>query len=155
MNQRNIIELASSFRQAIERAQSAGEFNKDISFGVFPRRCCGDTSCLLGHFLLKNGIQTRYVCGNYYGDDCEYGQSHAWLELPNGTIIDITADQFKNKPIFLNNSRDVYVGKRNSFYQLFEVDERRDIHDTVYLSELGEFCYPRLISIYNTILRYM
>lgn len=109
---------------------------------------------MLGHFLLEKGIKTRYICGNYYGDNVEYGQSHAWLDMSDGTIIDITGNQFADNPIFLNNSYDVYVGKINSFYRLFDVDER-DIHNTVYLFELGSFCYPRLKRIYDTILRYM
>ena len=38
-------------------------------------------------------------------------QSHAWAQLSNRVILDITGDQFKNRSVFLNYSTPVYIGR--------------------------------------------
>ena len=59
---------------------------------------------------------------NYYDD--EGVQSHAWLELSDGVIVDITGDQFKYDKVFLNYNVPVYVGKMDAFHALFDVEAR-------------------------------
>lgn len=49
-------------------------------------------------------------------------QSHAWLELADGTVIDITGDQFRFEPHPLKNDCPVYCDKPNEFFNLFELD---------------------------------
>ncbi len=149
-----LIGLVEQFRNAIDTAREKGSFFGDICFGEFPRACCGDASDLLAHYLLKNGIQTNYVCGNYYGDPEGGWQSHAWLELQNGIVIDITGDQFKYNELLLNYDVPVYVGKMDEFHALFEVEER-DIREAVALDKLGEFTYPRLKRLYDCIIECM
>lgn len=142
------------FRNAIEKAKNDEQFLKDISFHQFPRACCGDASDLLGHYLLTKGIRTKYVCGNYYGDDEGNGQSHAWLLLDDEIIIDITGDQFRFNPIFLKYDNPVYIGPCDEFHSLFDVDDR-DIRDISFVDELGAFCAPRLINLYSIITSYI
>ena len=149
-----VIGLVMQFREAIEIARYENEFREDICFGSFPLGCCGDTSDLLAHYLLKHDIETYYICGNYYGDNEGYGQSHAWLELSDGTIIDITGDQFKYNDIFMNYSIPVYVGEKDEFHAMFDVDDR-DIRKGVALEYLGEVCYPRLKCLYDIISKYI
>ena len=149
-----IVELVTRFREAIEKAKEEGCFVSDIPFCHFPRGCCGDASDLLAHYLLQHGISSNYICGNYYGDDKGFGQSHAWLQLENGIIMDITGDQFKYNDVFLNYSDTVYVGKMDSFHALFEVEER-DIKKSVTLDKLRNFCYTRLMYLYNTITEHL
>lgn len=72
MNDLQIYNLVLSFRKAIERARDAGEFQEDIAFGHFPRRCCGDTSYLLAEFLNRHGAESIWV-------SMEKDGSHAWL----------------------------------------------------------------------------
>lgn len=150
----NVIRLVTKFREAIDIARGDDAFLTDLCFGNFPRACCGDASDLLAHYLLKYGVRTNYVCGNYYENDGGYGQSHAWLELLDGTIIDITGDQFRYSDIFLNYDIPVYVGKMDEFHALFEVEER-DVREGVTIDKLGEFCYPRLKRLYDIIMQYI
>lgn len=143
-----------AFRTAIEKAKNDEQFIKDINFHQFPIACCGDASDLLGHYLLTKGIITKYVCGNYYGDNEENGQSHSWLLLDDEIIIDITGDQFRFNPIFLRYDNPVYVGPCDEFHSLFEVDDR-DVRDISFIDELGLFCAPRLIKNYSIITSYI
>lgn len=149
-----IFELANKFRNAIEIARDKGCFRHDISFHKFPLGCCGDASDLLAQYLTKHGIDTLNVCGNYYYDDPNIGaQSHAWLEYKD-IIIDITGDQFKHYPEFLNYNIPVYVGERDKMHELFEVSSM-DIHKAgIYIDP----CSPlniRLMNLYNIIKSYL
>lgn len=146
--------LVNQFRDAIDMARDSGDFDKDISFYKFPRGCCGDASDLLAQFLLENGIRTYYVCGMYSFGPRENAQSHAWLLTDNHTIIDITGDQFKCNPVFLNYNNPVYVGAEDDFHRLFEVEDR-DVHENKGLKNLGSMCQPRLFELYRKIIKYI
>lgn len=151
---KDIKRLVSKFRDAIDVARDSGDFDKDFSFYKFPRGCCGDTSDLLAQFLLENDIKTYYVCGTYIDGSFENHQSHAWLLTDNHTIIDITGDQFKNNPDFLNYDKSVYVGVEDDFHRLFQVEDR-DIHENIGLDALGSMCQPRLNKLYKKIIKYI
>lgn len=151
---KDIKQLVNQFRDAIDVARDAGDFDKDSSFYKFPRGCCGDTSDLLAQFLLKNGIGTYYVCGMYRDGSFENHQSHAWLLTHNDTIIDITGDQFKDNPDFLNYDKSVYVGVEDDFHRLFEVEDR-DINENFGLDALSSICQPRLNELYRKIIKYI
>lgn len=131
--ERRIKQLATTFRSAIENAKKEGRFTGDQCFRNYPRGCCGIASELLAKFLIENGINVTYVRGTYYGETPEETQSHAWLEVVDGIIIDITGDQFKYSEEYLYYDEPVYVGPNNSFYELFEVDfiERCDKYYTL------------------------
>ena len=113
--------LASNFRKAIDCALEADKLYGTV-IESFPIACCGYTSDLLQRYLAEKGIATRYVSGTYRDDSTNDSQSHAWLELIDGTIVDITGDQFRNEPRPLQNDSPVYCGKPNDFYNLFELD---------------------------------
>ena len=121
---KNIEQLATKFRKAIDMALEAGEFAGDSIYRRFPRACCGDTSDLLAQYLLDKGIKTEYVCGTYRGKTDGNGQSHAWLMVDKCIIIDITGDQFSGRSTFLNYNKSVYVGQGDDFHRLFEVEDR-------------------------------
>lgn len=146
--------LVYKFRTAIEAAYDNNLFANDILFSRFPRGCCGDASILLGHYLMKNGIETDYVCGTYYGEDSFDRQSHAWLQI-NEIVIDVTGDQFKNDRTFLNYSEPVYIGTPGEFYDLFEVNQFRDVRRSCYIDELGEVEQPRLMFLYDIICEFL
>lgn len=135
-------------------ARDAGEFEKDFSFYKFPCGCCSDASDLLAQFLLENNITTDYVCGTYCDGSFEGIWSHAWLLTNRHTIIDITGDQFKSNPVFLNHATPVYIGVEDDFHKLFKVNDR-DIRKTNGLSALGGFCFPRLNELYMKINKYL
>jgi len=146
--------LANQFRDAIDVARYAGEFDKDVSFYKFPSGCCGDASDLLAQFLLENGIRTYYVCGTNRAGSSENSQSHAWLLTVNQTIIDITGDQFSNNQLFLNYNQSIYVGAEDDFHRLFEVEDR-DVHENIGLAALGSVCQSRLNELYRKIIKYI
>lgn len=111
MNTLSILQYATAFRSAIEQIDKTLFFSPCMK--NFPRGCCGDTSLLLGEFLLECGVDNlRYTLGR-----CD-NQSHAWLER-NGEIIDITGDQF-------TDGQRVFVGKLDAFYSRFELDFQRN-----------------------------
>lgn len=115
---RDLFHIASAFRTAIEEAIRAGEIHE---MATFPRGCCSYASNLLQRYLTEQyGIFTWYMSGRYgYGWD---GESHAWLEMQDGTVIDITGDQYKYKK--LKFSKPVYIGSRfNGFHDKFELNE--------------------------------
>lgn len=115
--------LATRFRNAIEAALDAGEFRNDVNFSRFPSGCCGHTSDLLAKFFYESGIRTWYISGEYKGKSSWNAQSHAWLQTDDGTIIDITGDQFKNHKRILRYEKRVYVGEMDHFHRLFEMRE--------------------------------
>lgn len=114
----DLYEIASAFRTAIEEAVRAGEIREMMSF---PTGCCSFASDLLQRYLLEeHGLFTWYMSGRYgYGWD---GESHAWVETQEGTVIDITGDQYKYKS--LKFTEPVYVGPRaDGFHDMFELDK--------------------------------
>ena len=114
---KDIYKIASAFRMAIEDAVSAGEIREMKSF---PTGCCSYASNLLQRYLLEHhNLFTWYISGRHeYGWN---GESHAWLETQDGTVIDITGDQYMNKK--WNYTKPVYVGPRaDGFHDQFELD---------------------------------
>lgn len=73
MTDTQIFDFVEQFRVAIENARDDDRFLGD-DFDGFPKKCCGDTSCLLAEFLRSKGQECIYV----WGEDYE-GQTHAWL----------------------------------------------------------------------------
>lgn len=146
--------LVSLFRRAIDAAKLNGEFESDFAFCRFPRGCCGDASDLLGEYLLENGIESTYVCGNRYFDDPEEGpQSHAWL-LVEGMIADITGDQFSDRAIYYYYNIPDYYGPEDAFHKLFDVEDR-DVHPFYGLKNFSPICLGRLYELYGKIKKYL
>lgn len=111
-------------------------------------------SDLLAQFLLENNIKTYYICGTYRDFSWEDNQSHAWLLADNDVVIDITGDQFKHDPKFLNYNKTVYVGKNDDFHRLFKV-ENRDIRQCQKIDFLNNLCQGELYEIYKKIITYI
>lgn len=113
--------LANDFRKAIERALEADKLHGTV-IASFPIACCGYTSDLLQRYLAEKGIATRYISGTYRDCSINDSQSHAWLELNDDIIVDISGDQFRFEPYPLQNDCPVYCGKLNELYNRFELD---------------------------------
>lgn len=121
MSKEYIYKLACNFRKAMDLAYENRGFERVTELQNFPNGSCGITSCLLGEYLMENGIPTKYINRTYYHSDTSFdSQAHTWLELTPNLIVDITGDQFKNNCILCNYSVSVYVGPYNDFYNLFE-----------------------------------
>lgn len=114
----NLHMLVSSFREAIVESISSGDIREISEYG-FPNGWCTYASDLLQKYLFDQGIFTWYISGCYdYG---QYGESHAWLETMDGTVIDITGDQYRyNKQLTFSDP--VYIGPReDGFHNQFRL----------------------------------
>lgn len=151
----NVGILASKFRNAINSAISAGEFNDNFPFNHFPLGCCGEASDLLSHFLLENDVITHDVFGNYIYDSNKSFQHHAWLITDDDNIIiDITGDQFKDNPFFLKYDKKVYVGLEDDFHKLFEI-ESKNINENSASTKSSVSLPSELRELYNIIIKYI
>ncbi|MCR4955162.1 MAG: hypothetical protein K6A30_00565 [Lachnospiraceae bacterium] len=153
MTTENLYLLTSQFRCAIEKAKLNHCFEQDLCFRRFPDDCCGEASELLAQFLLEKGVETSLVWGWYPGKNCREREAHAWLQISDGTILDITGDQFKNNPEYGDYDYAAYVGDMDDFHEMFAVEDE-DVRKCVRLEELGG-AYPRLKDLYKTILAYV
>ena len=117
-----IIDLVCEFRQAIDIAKANREFNYRDRFSGFPIGCCDDACDLLGKYLYEKDIHTIQIQGTFRDGNPEHTTGHAWLQLDDGRIIDITGDQFRYDELFLRFDEPVYVGKTSEFHSLFEID---------------------------------
>lgn len=107
--------IARSVRNAIEGAVRNGEPLPELA--RFPHGCCSFASDILQRYFCDHNIFTWYISGSYgYGWTKE---THAWLETEDGTVIDITGDQYRDKkPQF---TVPVYVGPKNDgFHEKFK-----------------------------------
>jgi hypothetical protein len=142
--------LATQFRNAIEAAIDAGELHDEQLLRDFPCRSCGIASDLLAAYFLENGIRTWYVDAAHRKGSFMNTQNHAWLITDDGTIVDITGDQFKHFPKFMNYNESVYIGKTDTFHRLFQYDER-NVSEVKSLESLS----PKNQRAYQTIISYL
>ncbi|WP_157964616.1 hypothetical protein [Algibacillus agarilyticus] len=118
---KNVIEDIKAFRRTLE-SFSKSDFPSKTSFyncSGFPRGCCGDTAGVLGLLLtIKHKMECFYVSATGLGSN---NSSHAWLEV-NGSIVDITADQFNEDGYEVGA---VVIGNDSHFHTLFHKVEKR------------------------------
>ncbi len=127
MRKQDIDYIATTYRAAIQKAKNEREFDHPDRMSRFPSGCCDDSCDLLAHYLYTTyGIHTQQRNGVYRDNDPNNTTNHAWLIMDDGTIIDITADQFD---FFPKNANGVYVGKENCFYKRFEDRKTWENHD--------------------------
>ena len=108
---KDIYQMAAEFRTAILKAKANREFSGDGLIERFPGGNCGIACDVLGRYLLEQaGVRSWYTSGAIGSD------SHVWLTLENGDIVDITGDQYKNREGTLYYDLPVYVGKMDAFH---------------------------------------
>lgn len=152
----DLIEIASDFRKAIEDARDAGEFDRDQRFIQFPKACCGITTDLLAKFLIDSGFEGSL---KYVGATCRKKAlglpSHAWLEIDDSVIIDITGDQFKNYPPPLEFNIPVYIGEYIDFFNSFEIDIKDNYYVNYILNDTHSRNYLSRAELYKIILKHL
>lgn len=115
MNVEEIYNITEKFRLAILDAKFDRRFHYRDRMSNFPSGCCDDASDLLAYYLMeKYNLYTEQGTGTYRDNNPYNKTNHAWLVLNRKIIIDITATQFMFCGAF---SKDIYVGKKCSFYQ--------------------------------------
>lgn len=110
--------IASNFRNAFDKidlSDAPGILSK------FPNGCCNWTARLLGHFFQYDKNQfVKEIDARRNKNGCY--QSHSWLLIHN-TIIDITADQFKDC------NEKVIVSENSTWHKEWEVLQEHPIID--------------------------
>ncbi len=146
---------AYKFRQAIEEAKAAGEF-KSVKYRTdrmnnFPHDCCDDTADLFTHYLFqKYKIDSIRIDGEYH--DRKYGLcAHSWQET-NGLLIDLTGDQFETDPSIPIKANAVYVGEMDAFHRQFKIFRQEH---SCGIECLGDGCWKRMFSLYDSIMKYI
>lgn len=114
---KDIFQMAAEFRTAILKAKANREFSGDGLIEFFPRGNCGIICDLLGRYLIEQAnVRSWYTSGEIASE------SHVWLTLENGDIVDITGDQYKNQLGSLYYDVPVYVGKMDAFHSQFQLN---------------------------------
>jgi hypothetical protein len=118
MRNQDIYKIAVSFREAILEAKYNRKFDRSDRMSNFPAGCCDDSCDLLAYYLYTAyEINTKQGNGIFRDNNPNNTTNHAWLVMDDGTIIDITINQFE---FFSKYAEGVYVGKENSFYKHLE-----------------------------------
>ena len=114
---KDIYQMAAEFRAAILKARTNREVSGDGLIERFPIGNCGVACDLLGRYLLEQaGVRSWYTSG-VIGSE-----SHVWLTLENGVIVDITGDQYSNRTGMLHYDLPVYVGQIDAFHKQFRLN---------------------------------
>lgn len=148
LNNNELYNTALDFRTAMEETRRCGDIIPYYHgfLTEFPRGCCDITSDFLQRYLEEQySFKTVSISGEYgYGYNAE---SHAWLETEDGTVIDITGDQYKYKRIQFD--KPVYVGSRqDGFHDKFEVTSRmpyEEVIGTFYRDQFKEEQYQNVL----------
>ncbi len=149
-----LYDIASTFRQAIVKTKKHGAFNYMDRMNCFPDGCCDDTANLFAHYLYhEHGILSVRIDASYHDGNPERNTGHSWQEV-DGMVVDLTGSQtqFRNDPIFLNYSHDVYVGPMDDFHRLFEENRREYMRG---IEDLGNSSWYRMYGLYTTIMKNM
>lgn len=117
------------FREAIENCSS----ELGITFKYFPKGSCGDTSILLGTYLMDKQYGQFYYMNSEIGEISSTGlpvfKSHAWLQNEGNIIVDITADQFPDiaEKVIVSYGSDWHLrwkGEKQNIANINVYDER-------------------------------
>lgn len=116
-----IIQLASEFRHALKIVASKGEYGRLSIFAAFPKGCCTYSSDLLAEYLMENGIERDRI--QILNSQASKGyDTHCWLMIDEMYYLDITGDQFSNKPNYKKYSPIpdcCFVPKETDFFECF------------------------------------
>ena len=156
MEKETIVQVATRFRNAIEKARDAGEFASTCfhreRMNQFPKDCCDDTADLFAHYLyLEYGIDSIRVDGSYYDNKLGCTYYHSWQEV-EGLVIDLTGDQFENDDAIPIKAKAVYVGKMDAFQCQFIIQRR--VHSCG-IESLGSDSQNRMYALYQKISKYI
>lgn len=116
MDRQELYDIALRFRQAIQDVKSdRGFYDRKDRMNYFPRGCCDDSADLFGYYLWnEQGIHSIQGNGTYRDRNPNNTTNHTFTIMPDGTVVDLTADQFPTLSKYPNG---VYVGPEIRFYR--------------------------------------
>ena len=125
MELQELYDIALNFRKAIMEAKWEREFySPSDRMNNFPGVCCDDSADLFGYYLReKYNITSKQGNGIYRARNSYNTRNHAFTILEDGTIIDLTADQF---PAFSDCPDGIYVGPQISFHRRLDRKTKGD-----------------------------
>jgi len=123
MEKRELLELVSEFRAAVQECSWEG-FPFQISItDRFPFASCDDSSMLLAAYLSDKGFPGALRISGAHGGQKEELVSHVWLKL-NGFLIDITGSQFEGY-----GQPEILIAEQDKFLDTFKVEEEPELAD--------------------------
>jgi hypothetical protein len=125
-----MINLAKKLRSYFEENRN---YIKLPFIDKFPRGCCEVTTLALVLAISKSKLRTAYLVGKGY--DHTNDIHHFWLES-DGSIIDITADQFGKELLYLSNGN--WIHNKFTDYELIDPLEFIS-NNYIFLSNIKEF----------------
>lgn len=144
---------AQKFRNALDKTFPPHN-GEEHPFHHFPKECCDDVCDLFGQFLFERNEPVWKAFGKYYPDSGESPYPHVWIKLKDGTVVDLTGDQYKDNSTMLNYNNPCYVGQPNQLHQLFLSDEIK--YEPYYGIDnyINDIVPKRLWAIYNKVMQY-
>lgn len=148
-------EIAYEFRKALEIVVEKGLYGRLTVFRSFPRGCCRYASDLLAEYLMNNGIENKRI-QMVEGELNECGYTHCWLVVDNAVYVDITADQFEDKPYFQEYepipSCYVVSCEGRSIHELFDNDKEKYLYK-VGIDSYNEDISMKLHMVYDAVIQ--
>lgn len=156
MNKNELKEIALNFRKAFESAKYDDRVKK-LYINRFPTGACGEVCDIIAEYLLNyKNVKCKIINGQFLYDEFDHRYSHTWIEIEDNLIIDITADQFKNNPIFENVKGfaiSCYVGPKTPLHDLFEISPN-GIQTFCGIDVYGDVAKNNLIKEYDVVMEY-
>lgn len=131
MIKNELYQLAKSFRNAMEIVIEREQYGKLTLFRNFPKGCCQYTADLLAEYLLHNGIPKEQIVA-VSSETLQDRYTHYWLLVYDTYFVDITADQFMGKTLFIKYASipACLVVPRNTYlYEMFDEQNTRYSHE--------------------------
>jgi len=88
------------------------EFKKGLMGKRNTKSMCFVVTFPLQGYLSFCGLKTKLVEGEIKTNEGIW--NHYWLKLPDGRILDPTADQFNN------NLSEIYLGNKSNYYRIIK-----------------------------------
>ena len=150
-----IIQLASDFRRALKLVATKGEYGRLSLFASFPKGSCTYTSDLLAEYLIENGIQRERI--QVLNSRASKGyDTHCWLMIDDMYYLDITGDQFSNKPNYKKYSPIpdcCFVPRDTYFFERFTNENLNCSHNVGINTYSGDTSYKLQVVYTATVAR--
>ena len=129
---RKILAIAREVRRHVRK--ETGEY-------CTPQGLCGEASLALSVRLSRAGIRHSIGTGEWIGpvtkdielendndydfdDDMEVINEHVWIAFPDGTILDVTADQYTDAP-------EIWFPAKEDYYRAYQLIDPTKFYEAI------------------------